>query len=354
MDAPLPSRAPAFASWLGFVLAAAGAVVALWFLNKIVGAILLLFFAIVVGIALSAAVNWFVRRGLSRRLSGMVTLLLFFGMIVLIGWLVIPRLIAQLVLLANNLPRLIGQIEGELNALLVNYPDLQPFTRLNGESGGGDLVPTALNLFAGVGAFSLSLLAGVAVALIFFSTIAYIVLDPKPLLRGYVASLPAASRPAGIRAYRRAERAVIGWAKASLIVGLLQAIAVFVFLSFMDIPGALVWAALAFFADFIPRIGGYVMAFPPVILALGQGPMAAVWVVVFYVVSNEILGSIVAPKIRGQTMQLHPVLIIFFTLAFALAFGLAGAIVATPAAAFASAYYSEFYMKRPLRRAERV
>jgi predicted PurR-regulated permease PerM len=121
-----------------------------------------------------------------------------------------------------------------------------------------------------------------------------------------------------------------------------------IFLSLMHVPGALVWAALAFFADFIPRIGGYIMAFPPVILALAIGPMTAVWVVLFYIISGEILGSIVAPKIRGTTMQPHPVLIIFFTLAFALAFGLLGAIVATPAAAFFSAYYSEFYLRRPV------
>ena len=126
------------------------------------------------------------------------------------------------------------------------------------------------------------------------------------------------------------------------------------FLTWMDVPGALVWAALAFFADFIPRIGGYVMAFPPVLLSLTMGPMTALWVALFYLVSTEILGSVVAPKIRGATMQLHPVLLIFFTLAFALAFGLLGAIVATPAAAFFSAFYSEFYLKRPLRREERA
>ena len=80
--------------------------------------------------------------------------------------------------------------------------------------------------------------------------------------------------------------------------------------------------------------------------------MQAFWVGLFYLASNEILGSVVAPKIRGETMAIHPVAIIFFTVAFALAFGLIGAIVATPAAAFASAFYSEFYMKRALRRAE--
>jgi putative permease len=177
------------------------------------------------------------------------------------------------------------------------------------------------------------------------------VLDPKPILRAYLGSLPRHALAPGTRAYRRARQAVIGWTKASLVIGAIQSVAVFAFLTWIGVPGALVWAALAFFADFIPRIGGYVMAAPPILLSLTIGPMTAIWVTIFYLVSNEILGSIVAPKIRGATMQLHPVLLLFFTLAFALAFGLIGAIVATPAAAFFQAYYSEFYLKRPLRRA---
>lgn len=354
MTSDPPVRRPSlFASWLGFVLAAAAAVVALWFLQKIVIAVLLLFFAVVVAIALSAPVDWFVRRGMSRRLAGPVTLALFFGAIGLLGWLVIPQLAAQIVLLANQLPEFIARIDRQFADLLARYPDLHDYF-----SGGGspvrNLAPEADAVFQGISDVSLGLLGGIALAIVFFSTVAYVLLDPRPILRAYLGSLPLAYQGAGLRAYRRACRAVIGWTKASLVIGGIQAVAVFIFLSIMDVPGALVWAALAFFADFIPRIGGYVMALPPVILSLTIGPMTAIWVGLYYIVSNEILGSIVAPKIRGATMQLHPVLILFFTLAFALAFGLLGAIVATPAAAFFSAYYSEFYLKRPLRRDERA
>ena len=184
----------------------------------------------------------------------------------------IPRLVTQIVLLANALPRLISQIQGEVNALLANYPDLQRFARLDG-GGGGDLFPAAFDLFPGVGAFSLSLLGGLALTIIFFSTIAYIVLDPLPIVRGYIRSLPLGWRRSGVRAYRRSVQSVIGWSKASLVVGAIQAVAVFVFLSLMDIPGALVWAALAFFADFIPRIGGYVMAVPADRPVAGRRPV---------------------------------------------------------------------------------
>jgi len=346
-------RSGLFASWLGFVLAAAAAVVALWFLQKIVIAILVLFFAVVVAIALSAPVEWFVRRGMKRRLAGPVTLALFFGTIGLLAWLVIPQLAGQIVLLVNRLPEFIARIDRQLAALLERYPELQAYFS-GGGSPVGSIAPEAGAVFQGLSDVSLGLLGGIALAIVFFSTVAYVLLDPKPILRAYLGSLPIVYQRPGLRAYRRACRAVIGWTKASLVIGGIQAVAVFIFLSIMDVPAALVWAALAFFADFIPRIGGYVMALPPVILSLTVGPMTAVWVALYYIVSNEILGSVVAPKIRGATMQLHPVLLLFFTLAFALAFGLLGAIVATPAAAFFSAYYSEFYLKRPLRRDARA
>ncbi|HEV2816631.1 MAG TPA: AI-2E family transporter [Allosphingosinicella sp.] len=347
---PRMGRPPLFASWLGFVLAAAAAVVALWFLAQIVIAILLLFFAVVVGIALSAPVSWFMRRGLPRQTAALLTLLLFFGTIALLGALVIPRLAGQMVLLANQLPEFFNRIDGQIAALLERYPDLAQY--FSGGSPTRAIVPSPAELFRGLGGVSLSLLGGIALAIIFFSSVAYVLLDPKPILNAYLGSLPRAYVPAGMRAYRRAARSVIGWTKASFVIGAIQAVAVFIFLSWMEVPAALVWAALAFFADFIPRIGGYVMAIPPVVLALTIGPMTAIWVGLYYLVSNEILGSVVAPKIRGATMQLHPVLLLFFTLAFALAFGLLGAIVATPAAAFFSAFYSEFYLKRPLRRSE--
>lgn len=350
MEPPILTRRGAvFTSWLGLAFAAGAAVVLLWFLQKVITAILLLFFAIVVAIALSAPVGWFQRRGLSRNWAAVLTLFTFFATIVLLAALVIPRLIGQFVLLTRELPEFVARLQDQVAALLVRYPDLQPYVSVDGRSTSS---ASAIDLFRDLSGISLSLLAGVALTIIFFSTVTYIVLDPKPIIRGYYGSLPLVHRRAGMRAYRRASVAVIGWTKASLVIGAIQAVAVFIFLSLMEVPGALVWAALAFFSDFIPRIGGYVMALPPVVLSLTLGPMTAVWVALFYLVTTEILGSAVAPKIRGATMQLHPVLLIFFTVAFAIAFGILGALVATPAAAFASAYYSEFYLRRPLVRSD--
>src|SRR3954464_8198312 len=183
-----PGRAPLFASWLGFVLAAAAAVVALWFLEQIIVAILLLFFAMVMAIALSAPVGWFIRRGLSRRSARMLTLLLFFGAIGLLAAVVIPRLAGQIAVLANQLPGFVNQIDGQIAALLERFPDLHQY--FHGGSASRAIAPSPTELFRGLGGFSLSLLGVLALTIIFFSTVAYIVLNPRPLLNAYLGSLP--------------------------------------------------------------------------------------------------------------------------------------------------------------------
>lgn len=331
-------------TWIGFVLAAAGAVVTLWFLQRILTALLLLFLIIVVAMALSVPVAFFRRRGMGRRLAPALVLLLFIASLALVGWLVIPRVAAQVILLVERLPDLLASLNAQFADLLDRHPELQGMLAADG--GPPDLSPAALGVFTGVGNFSLGLLGAVALTIIFLSGVISVVSDPKPVLRAYIASLPTRHRFAGVRAYRRAQRSIAGWTKATLIIGIIEFVAVFAFLTLLGVPGALVWAALAFFVEFIPRIGNYLMAIPPVLVSLTVGPMTAIWVALFYFLMGEIIGGFVAPRIGGAAMAIHPLLLLFFALAFALAFGLLGALVATPAAAFFTAYYSEFYLRR--------
>lgn len=342
---PSPALRSRAAAYLSLVFGAAAAVVVLWFLYKVMTAVLILFFALVVTIALGAPVRWFVARGMKRKLAAILTFTLFLGTVVSLSALIIPRMASQIVLLVKRLPSFVADLNEQIAALFVRYPELQGMMATDASALEG-VVPPVGDLFGGALGVSLSLLAFVALLVVFLSFVLYTLLDPMPVVRGYLGSLPTDYRKPGARALARASRAVVGWTKASLILGVIESIAVFLFLTWMDVPGALVWAALAFFAEFIPRIGGYVMAAPPILISLAIGPMTALWVGLFYLISNEILGNVVAPRIRGTTMQIHPVLLLFFTLAFALAFGLLGAVVATPAAAFFSAYYAEFYLKR--------
>ncbi len=114
----------------------------------------------------------------------------------------------------------------------------------------------------------------------------------------------------------------------------------------MNVPGAFVWGALTLFAELIPRIGFYIMSIPPVIVALAVSPITALWVLIFFLALNEVMGDFVMPKLRSSTMNIHPVSILFLLLAMGAAFGFTGILLATPIAAIIKAYYDEFYLNR--------
>ena len=106
--------------------------------------------------------------------------------------------------------------------------------------------------------------------------------------------------------------------------------------------GGLGWAGT--FSEMVPKLGLYIMAVPPTLVALSIDPLTALWVLVFFVVLNELAGDLITPRVRASTMNLHPVSSLLVMLAMISAFGLVGALVATPLTAFIKAYYEEFYL----------
>jgi putative permease len=324
-------------------LAFSAAVIFLWFVYHAITAFLLIFLALVTSIALTAAVRWMRRHGLPRWLAVMITLALFVAAIGAFFVLIVPPLVKQVSEFVPEIPRFLARAADQLAAKLGDYPEIQQ--ALQGGSGSSGQLPSVLDVIGRLGGASLSLLGFATLLILYLSAVLYITSDPLPLMRGYFAALPVRHRAAGVRAYRGASRAVVGWIRANVIVGPIEAVASGIFLSLMHVPGAIVWAALAFFAEFVPRIGGYIMAIPPVILALSVDVPTALWTALFYLVLTESLGTFLAPAIRGRTMRIHPAVLLFATLASALAFGLLGALAGTPIAAFAVSYYREFYLK---------
>ena len=138
---------------------------------------------------------------------------------------------------------------------------------------------------------------------------------------------------------------LVGWMKSNLIGGAIQSVLVYAFLTIVNVPGALVWAALAFFSELIPKLGFYIMAIPPTLVALSISPLTALWCLLFFLLLNEMVSDFLMPKLRSSTMNIHPVSSLVMLLAMGAAFGLTGALLATPMAAIVKAYYEEFYLK---------
>ena len=98
----------------------------------------------------------------------------------------------------------------------------------------------------------------------------------------------------------------------SAITGLLAGISTAV----IGIDFPILWGVLAFAFNFVPNIGSFIAAVPPLLLgAVQHGPKAILSVVGSYVVINVVMGNIVEPRLTGQGLGLST-LVVFLSLVF--------------------------------------
>ena len=327
------------------IFLAAGVVIVLWLLIKVIIAVLLLLFAVVLALIINWPVSWLEKRNIKRGWASLLVLGAISLTVILLAWLVGPKISEQLSTLVNNLPKYANNLSEMVGSWFSNYPEIQKEIKIDAENI-AQWMPSVPRTLVQVGNFSLSVLGYILIVIVFISMVVYAVTNPRPLAELYLSIFPPAQRDKAVSALTKTSVMLIGWIRANLIGGSIEAVFVTAFLSFMDVPGAWVWGALAFFAELIPRIGFYIMAVPPILVALSVNSTTAIWVTVFFLAMNEIMGDFVMPKLRLSTMNIHPVSTLFILLAMGSAFGLTGALLATPLAAIIKAYYETFYLSR--------
>jgi len=98
---------------------------------------------------------------------------------------------------------------------------------------------------------------------------------------------------------------------------------------------AVTWGVLTFLLNFIPNLGSFIAAFPPILLALVQFyPSFSQAIVIFLglTVIQQGLGNFVTPKIMGDRLNLSPVVILVSLLMWGWLWGIPGAILSVPIA----------------------
>lgn len=334
-----------FRTVTSIILYTAGLVILLWFLLKILSIVLLGIFAIVLGLIINAPVSRLEKKGMKRWLACLIVFFIIFGITALLGWMVVPHMSNQLDVLIGNLPKYYASVSGYLDSLLRKFPELRK-EMSEGGSSISSAIPSIGNTVMGIGNFSFSILGGVFVFIVFVCMVVFFVGNPKPIIELYLTVFPLKQREKAENAMKHTSVMLVGWMKSNLIGGAIEAVLVYGFLTLMNVPGALVWAALAFFSELIPKIGFYIMAIPPTLVALSVSPATALWCLVFFLLLNELISDFLMPKLRSSTMNIHPMSSLFLLLAMGTAFGLTGALLSTPLAAIIKAYYEEFYLRQ--------
>ena len=322
---------------------AAGLFVAIWFAWQVLSVLLLVFFAIVIAIVLNAPVTWLQQRKFSRSAASLIVFLGLLFVFGLVGWMIIPKIVSQVKVLLNNLPDYIDKLTNYINGWLGDM-GISTFKK--------EAVPAAptqnqvMPVLGAVGKFSMELFQNILTVVFFFCLVAYMLFNPAPLLELYLACFPEDKKEKAATAFSNASTMTIGWMASNIIAGTLRATLVWIFLYFMDIPGVWVFAAITFFAELIPKIGFYLMALPPVLVAFSISPAKGLWVCGFLIALDELIGDFIIPRIRAKTMKIHPVSTLVMLLISMAAFGVMGAFISTPLTAFVKAFYEAFFQKK--------
>lgn len=136
-------------------------------------------------------------------------------------------------------------------------------------------------------------------------------------------------------------RFIRGHLLVAVIVGILTGLG----LALLGVNYAVTLGFIAGLADIIPYFGPIIGAVPAVGLALLQSKKLAIYVMLVMFAIQQLESSIISPKIIGDSVGLHPLVIIFVLLLGGFFFGVLGMLVAVPVAAVLRIVINYLYRK---------
>src|SRR3989344_7118463 len=303
---------------------------------------IILLFAIVIASAITPFADWVESKKIPRILG---VALLYLSVFVLVGFLVslvVHFLTGEFNQLIEDLPNFIDRVSTSLEkAEQVSggrFVDLFSEIRNLLDSFSSFLAASSSSAFG----FVVSIFGGL------FSFVAVIVVSfYLSVMRGGIGSfirsvVPSKYESHFLNIWRRSERKVGRWLQGQLLLALIVGLAVYVILSIMGIKFALLLGILAMILELIPTVGPVLAAVPAVILAFTQAPILGLWVILAYVIIQQIENHVLVPIIMGRTVGMNPVMVIISLLiGFQLA-GILGMILAVPVAAIIVEILDEF------------
>jgi predicted PurR-regulated permease PerM len=164
----------------------------------------------------------------------------------------------------------------------------------------------------------------------------YLLLDAPRIARGLDRVFPPG--PDGIHLGPQVQKGLIryvrGQATVSLVIGASSGIGV----EILSLTGvwpdgsqyALILGLWAMATEVIPYVGPILGALPALALAALSSPYTALWVGLFYLGVHQLEGHVIVPRVMGQALGAHPLLVIFALVAGAELYGIIGALLALP------------------------
>lgn len=287
---------------------------------------------------------------LSRTFAVLVAFIMIFSVIAALTFLVVPLVRDQGSAFASKLPTYVQWVEANI------LPKVLPYLGLEGDvmdtglapliSEYGDKIGTMASGALGTLSRSGSALLTSVVNLFLIPILTFYLLRDWDLIVARVGELvPAGERDAIFEVARESDEVLGGFLRGQILVMLGLATIYSIGLSIVGLDYALAIGVVAGLVSFVPYLGlvvGIVLAGLSALAQL-QSIAAVAGVVAVFVVGQLIEGTLLTPKLVGDRIGLHPVLVIFAVMAGGQLFGFFGILLALPGAAVVSVIVRHVY-----------
>jgi len=323
---------------LAFWLAAfAVFVLLLWLLSDI----LLPFVAgLAIAYLLTPVTDRIERLGVNRLAAALSIITLVVMAIVLLILLVAPILGGQLTSFIDNIPGYVARLQSLLSD--PSRPWIQKVlgAGFNADKSIGDLVTQGVGWLT---TFLKSLWSGGHALFSLFSLVVvtpvvafYLIYDWHRMIASADGWVPLQQRETVRQLAREIDAAIAGFVRGQTAVCLILGSFYAVALTLSGLNFGLLLGLISGVITFIPYVGsmtGLILALGVAVAQFWPQWTSIVMVLSIFLVGQFVEGNVLAPKLVGESVGLHPVWLIFALLAFGYLFGFVGLLVAGPLAA---------------------
>jgi len=305
-----------------------------WALLHISHAIVLFALAIVLALILLPLVEWGERHHLARWLAVVVTYAVFVLFVLAMALVLIGPVAAQVLDLASALPDYIARVQETVMRLLegnLYAPAAIDFihNRVVASLAAWitDFVGALVGVFGSIGGLVTDSVLTLIISI-------YMVLGGRQIHAAVHGVLPAPYGGRFLFVTSALGRVLGGYIRSQLVLALVLGIVVSIGLFLLGMPYALLLGVLAMVLGLIPMFGSALSAVPALFLALTQPWPMVLWVLLFFIIVQNLQDQVLAPRLQGESLGLHPLAVLFALLAGAQLAGWFGALFALPIAGF--------------------
>jgi len=296
-------------------------------------------FALIISVLFNPAVTFLQRIKVPRILAVIFIYVAIFGILGLLVYWMAPVFFSEIQQFSQLFPQYFEKIAPPLRDLGVEaFENMESFNQALGsilQKASSDILSALAVFFGGVG------------STIFVLSIAlFLSLEGKWVERVIGLLSPRKYEAYVLALWERSQTKVAGWFGSRILLALFVGVAVFIMLHLFNVEYALSLALLAGVLDFIPVLGPVFAGAVAFIFIALDSWVKAIFVLIGFVLIQQIEGNILSPILTRKFVGLPPVLVLLSLAIGAKLLGILGAVLAIPLAGIIFEFLRDFLRKK--------